>query len=179
MLYLLASHPKQRQALEAELAAQLGEQTGPTSPEVLRSLKHLDAFMRETGRLYPPVLNVPRGVLSDFEFAGYQIAAGTPVRLSLAGCHMLPSVFTEPARFDPERFLPPRDEERRTPYGLVTFGGGPRICIGINFAQIEAKALAAHVLRNFDLTPAGPPSPHGGHWTAVLLDGIRLRVAAK
>jgi sterol 14-demethylase len=139
-------------------------------------MKLMDAFLREVGRLYPPVINVPRGVISDYEFGGYRIPAGTALRLSLAGSHLLPSVFAEPQRFDPERFLPPRDEERRTPYGLVTFGGGPRICIGINFAQIEVKALAAHILRRYDLEPVGLPGAHGGHWNAILTDGVKLRV---
>lgn len=174
-LWLLAAHPDEHAKLEQEVAALVAPHERP-SVEALRSMKRLDAFIREAGRLYPPVINVPRGVVSDFEFAGYQIPAGTQVRLSLAGTHLLPSVFSEPARFDPDRFLPPRDEERRTPYGLVTFGGGPRICIGINFAQIEVKALIADCVRRFTLEPAGPPSDHGGHWTAYLADGISLRV---
>ncbi|HEU5089823.1 MAG TPA: cytochrome P450 [Roseiflexaceae bacterium] len=176
VLYLLATHPNERRLVEAELVRLLGDTTQPTSVEALRSMKYLDAFIREAGRLYSPVINVPRGVLSDYEFGGYTIPAGTPVRLSLAGAHRLPGVFHEPEQFDPSRFLPPRDEERRTPYGLVTFGGGPRICIGINFAQIEVKALAAHVLRNYVLEAAGPPSPHAGHWNASLPTGLRLRV---
>lgn len=175
VLYLLATHPQERQQLEQELDAVVPAGTTPTV-EALRSLKRLDAFIREAGRLYPPVINVPRGTLSEFEFGGYRIPAGTQVRLALAGSHMLPNVFPNPERFEPERFLPPRDEERKTPYGLVTFGGGPRICIGINFAQIETKALAAHVLRHYELEAVGPPSPHGGHWTAVLVDGIKLKV---
>lgn len=175
-LYLLATQHAERAKVLGEINTLLGDDHGPMPVEALRSMKMLDAFIRETGRLYPPVINVPRGVIKDFEFGGYHIAAGTPVRLSLAGGHRLPHVFAEPELFDPGRFAAPRDEERRTPYGLVTFGGGPRICIGISFAQIEAKALAAYVLREFELEAAGPPSPHGGHWTAVLEDGIKLRV---
>lgn len=177
-LYLMAAYPDERRRLEQELDSIVAPGETP-SVEALRGLRRLDAFIREAGRLYPPVINVPRGTISDFEFAGYRIPAGTQVRLTLGGSHMLPTVFQEPERFDPDRFLPPRDEERRTPYGLVTFGGGPRICIGINFAQIETKALIAHVLQRYDLEVAGPPSAHGGHWTAVLNDGIRLRVRAR
>lgn len=179
MLYLLSTYPEQRLALEQEIASLAIPDGQPATVEALRSMKRMDAFLREVGRLYPPVINVPRGVISEYEFGGYRIPAGTPMRLSLAASHLLPHVFAEPQAFDPERFLPPRDEERRTPYGLVTFGGGPRICIGINFAQIEVKALAAHILRTYDLAPAGPPSPHGGHWTAILTSGIQLKVTPK
>jgi retinoid hydroxylase len=120
---------------------------------------------------------VPRGVVSEFSFAGYTIPAGTQLRLALAATHRLPEVFAEPDRFDPERFGPGREEDRRTPYSLVTFGGGPRICIGISFAQIETKALAAYVLRSFDLeTVPGQRLVHEGHWNASVPGGIRLRV---
>ncbi|MGZ3681568.1 MAG: cytochrome P450, partial [Ktedonobacterales bacterium] len=99
-------------------------------------------FIRETGRLHSPVQNVPRGVVQDVEFAGYTIPAGTDVRLALAGCHRMERYFANPDTFDPDRFAPPREEDRKTPYSLVTFGGGPRLCIGVNFANIEVKALA-------------------------------------
>ena len=175
VLYLLATMPEQRRRIEAELDARLGDSDGPISAEALRSLKMLDNFIKEAGRLYPPVLNVPRGVVEDFEFAGYHIPAGTPIRLALGASHLLPDVFAEPERFDPDRFAPPREEDKRTPYSLVTFGGGPRICIGINFANIEVKALAAHVLRRYGLEAAALPPPHAGHWTAVLPGGLWVR----
>jgi cytochrome P450 len=66
------------------------------------------------------------------------------------------------------------------PYGLVTFGGGSRICIGINFAQLETKALAAHVLRHCRLDAVeGQRLVHAGALTAILEDGIRLHVRSK
>ena len=68
---------------------------------------------------------------------------------------------------------------KRQPYGLVTFGGGPRICIGINFAQIEVKALAAHVLRNYSIEAASPPGRHAGHWNANIPEGLWLKVRMK
>ena len=71
----------------------------------------------------------------------------------IAAGHWLPTIFADPGRFDPDRFAPPREEDRRHPYALIPFGGGPRICIGVNFAQVEIKALAAHVLRSFELEP--------------------------
>jgi cytochrome P450 len=176
-LYLLATLPDERQRIEAELSDLLGDQPGPITVEAIRGMKRLDNFIKETGRLYPPVINVPRGVLSDFTFGGYTIPTGTPVRLALAASHLLPHVFAAPQRFDLDRFAPPREEDKRTPYSLVTFGGGPRICIGIHFAQIEVKALVAYVLRRYRLE-AIPDQHivHAGHWTALLEHGIRMRV---
>jgi retinoid hydroxylase len=177
VLYLLATQPEQRRRIEAELESLLGDSGGAIPVEAIRSMKLLDNFIREAGRLYPPVINVPRGVVSDFEFGGYTVPAGTPVRLALAASHRLPQVFANPELFDPDRFAPPREEDKRFPYALVTFGGGARICIGINFANIETKALAAHVLRTYQLEAVENQAiAHAGHWTAVLMNGIRLRV---
>jgi cytochrome P450 len=68
---------------------------------------------------------------------------------------MIPSIFANPLTFDPDRFAAPREEDKKNPYALVGFGGGPRICIGINFAQVEIKAMVSHILRNytFELVP--------------------------
>ena len=175
-LYMLATQPEHRRRIEAELQSLLGDTRGELPVEAVRQMKQLDNFIKEVGRVYSPVINVPRGVLRDFEFGGYRVPAGTPVRLALAAGHLLPHVFAEPERFDPDRFAPPREEDRKTPYSLVTFGGGSRICIGISFAQIEVKALAAHVLRTYELEVVpGQQLVHAGHWTAYVPGGIRLR----
>jgi sterol 14-demethylase len=101
------------------------------------------------------------------------------VFLVVVAGHYLPTVFADPERFDPDRFLPPREEDRRSPYGLVTFGGGPRICLGINFAQIEVTALAAHVRRHFQLAPVpGRSIPQVGGIVQNLPAGIPARVRA-
>jgi cytochrome P450 len=99
------------------------------------------------------------------------------VFLVVAAGHRLPTVFADPERFDPDRFLPPREEDRRHPYALVTFGGGPRICLGINFAQVEVTALAAHVRRQYRLLPiAGRAIPQVGGIVPSLPAGIPARV---
>lgn len=180
VLHLLATKPQERALLEAELEAALTDPKGTPDFETLKSLKRLDYFVKEAGRLYPPVLNVPRGVVKDVEFNGYTIPAGSQIRLALAGTLRLPQVFANPDQFDPDRFAPPRDEEKRTPYSLVTFGGGPRVCIGINFATIEVKALVAYALQHFDFEAVPDQHiAHAGYFTALLPNGIKLKVSAK
>ena len=80
-----------------------------------------------------------------------------------------------------ERFAAPREEDKKAPYSLVTFGGGPRICIGVNFAQVEIKALAAHVLRRFDLDvlPGQEIRQIYAPTIGAPTDGIRVRVTAR
>lgn len=83
-------------------------------------------------------------------------------------------------RADPDRFAPPREEHKKHPYALVGFGGGPRICIGINFAQVEIKALVSHILRNYDLelVPDQPIAQFYGV-TGRPANGIRMHVKRK
>lgn len=178
-LYLLSLHPAYRDRVLAELEAATGSLDTPLSYETIRGLKVLDDVVREAGRLYSPVITVPRGVVKDFEFAGFHVPAGVSLRLALAGCHRLPSIFQNPDAFEPDRFEPPRDEDKRTPYALVTFGGGPRICIGMGFAQEEIKAMVLQVLRRYRLEIVDPSSVvHAGWLTGFLPNGCRAKVTA-
>jgi cytochrome P450 len=176
-LYLLSTMPDHRARIMRELDAARDGASGPLPIDKLRSLKALDNFVRETGRLYPPVINVPRGISEEVEFVGYTLPAGTQVRLSLGGSHRLPTIFHDPDSFDPDRFAPPREEDKQYPYSLVTFGGGPRVCIGQHFANIEVKALIAHVLPLYNLTPLEGQHPvHAGFLNAFIPGGIKMHV---
>lgn len=176
-LYLLATLPTWRERVEAELDALLPNQDEPLSIAAARELKTLDNFIKETGRLHTPVRMVPRQVLQDVDVAGYTLPAGTQVKLALAAGHRLPNVFANPEVFDPDRFAPPREEDKRTPYSLVTFGGGPRLCIGVHFASIEVKVIVAQVLRAYRLEPLNeqPPAQYG-FLATFLPNGMPMRV---
>ena len=84
VLYLLATQPEHRRRVAAEVDALLDGRGQELSVEAVRGMKRLDNFIREAGRLYSPVINVPRGVVKEFEFRGYTVPTGTPVRLALA-----------------------------------------------------------------------------------------------
>lgn len=179
LLYELARHPETLAEVRAEMNIALGD--GETlSLESLRGLKALGWAIDETGRFHAPVRNAPRGVVKDFEFAGYTIPAGSQVRYSIGATHRLPTLWREPDRWDPQRFAPPREEQRQHPFAFLPFGAGPRICIGLHFAQVEVKAMAAHILRAYDLTPldAQPPAEIG-FITTVPDRPMRVRVAPR
>ncbi len=180
LFYELAAYPEYLQRVRTELDLVLGD-GAPVTPEAIRKMRQLGYAVDETSRLRSPVINLPRGVSRDVEFGGYTIPAGTRAWLAVAAGHRLPAVFAQPGLFDPDRFAPSREEDKKTPYGLVAFGGGPRICIGINFAQMEVRAIAAHVLRSYDLTPvAGAPVRQMGDGIiAALPDGMLMTVAAR
>ncbi len=181
LLYLLATHPDILARVHTEMDEALVATDDEITMDTIKAMRLLGHTVDEAGRLYSPVGNVPRGVVKDFEFGGYRVPAGSRVLLSLAACHRLPEVFANPDVFDPDRFAPPREEDKRTPYALVTFGGGPRICIGINFAQVEVKAMAAHILRHYMLTPVPGDEIQHVYYSpvAALPNGMPLRVTPR
>ncbi len=143
----LARHPEVKQRAISE-QLQLAKQ-GKLNLEQLGQMPYLEQVLSEVERLYPPVGGGFRGVVKDFEFKGYHIPAGWQVLYSILQTHRIQEIYPEPERFDPERFNPQRKENKR-PFSLIGFGGGSRVCIGIAFAKMEMKIIAAHLLRNYD-----------------------------
>jgi cytochrome P450 len=180
LFYLLSQHPDYLARIRAEQDALFtGNRYDDPTLDTIKQMKVLDNALSEAERLYPPVANGPRGLLEDIEFMDYHVPAGTYVFYSIAGGHRLASVFAEPEKFDPDRFAPPREEHKKTPYALVGFGGGPRICIGINFAQVEIKALVSHVVRQMDfaLVP-GQEIAQIYRPTGQPVEGIKMKFTA-
>ena len=69
---------------------------------------------------------------------------------------------------------------KRRIFALVTFGAGSRICLGINFAQIEVKLLIAYLLQRYDFEPIADETPiHRGYWIARTPGGVQLRVVRR
>lgn len=175
LLYLLSTHPEYL----ARVRREIDEVLGDNEPHLgaVKGMKVLGYALSEAERLYPPVANGPRGNTQAFTFYGYTIPAGQRVLYSISASHLLLHVWREPERFDPDRFAPPREEDKKHPYALVGFGGGPRVCIGMNFATVEIKAMAATILRRFELTPEpGQEIRQVYQGTGGPLQGIKMRV---
>jgi cytochrome P450 len=149
LFYELARHPEWADRLAAEREAVAGGDD-PDAAQLFGEMPQLDMAVSETLRLYPPAWIGPRRSATEFEFGGYQIPAGLPVNYSSWASHRLPEVFPDPHSFKPERFAP--EERAKLPKGAyVPFGGGPRICIGMRFGELEMRAIAAAILRSFRL----------------------------
>jgi len=145
-LRLLAQHPRERQALVAELEQVLGGRT-PTLRDV-PNLPYTRAVLDETLRLFPPAWGLGREPRSDVVVAGVAIPKGTQVILCPWVMHHDERFFAEPNRFWPERWLsqpaPPR-------FAYMPFGAGPRVCIGSHFALAEAMLVLAVILQSVEL----------------------------
>lgn len=122
----------------------------PLTMELIsRHMPYLDQVLKETERMYPPVPAGFRRVIESFEFNGYRVPAGWTAMYLINAAHRDPAVYTDPNRFDPDRFGPSRDEGRK-PFTLVGFGGGARFCVGFAFAQLELKVLTSRLLRSYE-----------------------------
>jgi cytochrome P450 len=142
-LFLLATHPDVALDLVDELAGALrGE--APTVEQLAR-LPYLDAVVKESMRVLPPVPLHPRIVVSDTEVAGHLLPARTELFLSIYNMHRDPDVFAEPRRFDPSRWA----RIRPTTFEYNPFSAGPRMCIGAAFATMEIKIALAMLLQRF------------------------------
>ena len=156
--YLLGENPD----IEAKLTAELEEVLDRRAPSVrdLPRLRYADAVIKESMRLYPPAWAIGREALADCEIGGYHVPTKTQMFISQHVTHRDPRFFDDPDAFDPSRWHDGRTEDLPA-YAYFPFGGGPRLCIGTNFARMEAVLLLATVAREFRLEPVtgDPPVP--------------------
>jgi cytochrome P450 len=150
--YLLAGHPEVEQRLHQELADALGGRT-PRAAD-LPNLPFTRQVIDETLRLYPPAWITNRTALDEDEISGFHIPAGAYVALSPFSTQRHPEYWTDPAAFDPDRFLAERSADRPR-YAYFPFGGGPHKCIGEGFALVEAQLILATIAQRYQLRPAG------------------------
>ncbi|HUH12031.1 MAG TPA: cytochrome P450 [Longimicrobiales bacterium] len=176
--WLLARHPDAEARLHRELDDVLGSGPGARTPTVadLPRLPFADAVISEAMRLYPPAWTVGREATEDVDVGPYRLPRGTTVYLSPWVMHRHPRWWSEPEAFRPERWL--GDGVRGLPrFVYMPFGGGPRICIGNRFAQMEAVLVLATVASRWRLEwrrerPVVPFAgitlrPEGGVWVDV------------
>lgn len=120
------------------------------SHAALRELVYLENVVKEALRLHPPLFMLVRVAQEDWQFAGYHVPKGTWVVVSPTVAHRIPEVFREPDLFDPDRFAPPRSEDKQD-FAYIAFGGGRHKCLGNAFAILQIKAILALLLGRFDL----------------------------
>ncbi len=156
-LHFSLSIPEVGARLERELAA-LGPEP---APEALAQAEYLGAVCSEALRLHPVVPVIVRRTRAPFSLRGHDVPVGQAVAVAVTLLHEHPSVWSEPGRFLPERFL----GRRHAPYELAPFGGGARRCVGAAFATYELRIVLGTLLAegNFAHSTAQAPQPvlHG------------------
>jgi len=153
-LYLLTTHGHVYQKLQNEIDTVLGKET--ISHHLIKDLKYLDAFFSESLRFYPPAPFLGRYAIKEHTIGKgekeIKIMKGTEIRFGVYNLHRHPKYWKDPLTFNPDRFL---NEEKIHPFSYLPFGGGPRVCIGQNFALMEAKVILASFMQNFTFELVG------------------------
>ncbi len=153
--YLLSEHPEAREKLLTEMRTVLNGRT-PTM-EDMANMPYLDWVLNESMRLYPPAWIQGRHATEEFELDGVRFPAGTLFLLSQWVTHRIPELWGDPDVFRPERW-DPASEQKVQQGAYFPFGAGPRICIGMPFAQLEAKLILTTILQKY--TPRTTPGYH-------------------
>lgn len=144
--YALAHNPGVRERFHAEVDAL----DGPPTVTDLDALDVTERVISESLRLFPPVYTIPRETTTDVVVDGYRIPEGATTWLTVDRVHRDPRFYDDPDLFRPERWA--TDLRERLPdFAYVPFGGGPRTCIGRQFALIEAQLALATVGRDYHL----------------------------
>lgn len=154
--YLLSQHPEVESKLIDEIDQVLGDRE--VTYEDLDKLKYVEMVIWESMRVYPAVWSINREVTEPVEIGGRMYKPGDTLMMSQYVMHRNPEYYDEPDRFRPERFE--GDLLKRIPqFAYFPFGGGPRVCIGNNFALMEAALLLVTILKRFKLRLAPYHSP--------------------
>ncbi|MEZ4995610.1 MAG: cytochrome P450, partial [Saprospiraceae bacterium] len=146
--YLLCRHPACLKQLRAEIKTVLGSE--PPSFDTIPKLEYTSSVLQEVMRLYPPAWILDRVPIEDDQFEDLSLPKGRNIGLYIYGIHHDPKYWPEPEQFEPARFTK-EEINKRPSFAYLPFGGGPRLCIGANFAMMEMQMMLVRLLQNFEM----------------------------
>ncbi|XP_049818313.1 cytochrome P450 9e2-like isoform X6 [Aethina tumida] len=157
--YELAINPDIQDRLRNEIQDVLDDNNGKVTYEGLLKMKYMDMVVTETMRKWPNTVQVDRMCTKPYTIEPknpgekpIRLNVGDPIWIPIWAIHRDPQYYPDPEKFDPERF---NDENKYkiVPYTFLTFGLGPRSCIGNRFALLEVKAVLFYLLSKFRIVP--------------------------
>jgi len=155
LAYEMANNPEIQERLQEEID-QAFDEAGDKFPDynVIQSLPYLDMVIHETLRFHPPVGMNFRNAERDYQLpdSNLIIRKSECIVYNARHLHRLPEHWSHPDEFYPEHFSK-EEKAERNPYVFQAFGQGPRACIGMRFALLEAKVATMAVLRKFSFKP--------------------------
>ena len=179
--HFLAKNPD----VKDKMVDEINEKLEDKSPEEMdyydvQKLSYLDQVVNECTRHYPLTV-VERKCVRDYKVAGtdFIIPEGMVVQIPTLAIMMDEKYFPNPDKFDPENFSA-ENKSKRSPYAFLSFGQGPRNCIGMRFALLQMKLALVRILTNFKIETCSktvekleidPQSrsgqPKGGFWVKL------------
>jgi len=147
-LYLVGMHAPTAKRIRAEVLDICGQ--GDIAYEDIDKLTFTRAVLDETMRLFPPAPMLNRECHEETEVHGRKIAVGDTFLLCNYVMHRTERLWDNPNAFDPDRFIrQPELKAKGAPY--MPFGAGPRICVGMAFAIMEAVMALGTLVRDYDI----------------------------
>ncbi|KAJ8709643.1 hypothetical protein PYW08_009647 [Mythimna loreyi] len=150
-LILIGTYPKVQARIQEELQEVFDDSDRDLTRHDLPRLVYLEAVLKETLRLYPPVPRVGKSSESPVRLKHYTFPAGTTFFLSLYGMNRHAVWGADANEFNPDRWLSP-DTLPDNPNAFATFSIGKRNCIGKQSAMMSMKTTLAYILRRYSVT---------------------------
>lgn len=174
-IHLLMTHPEVLAQAREEVDRVLPGGRDPVNDD-LATLTVIDRVIKETLRLWPTAPGFQVAPWRDEVIGGrYRIAKDRRITVLLPALHRDPSVWTDPERFDIDRFLP-ENEARIPAHAYKPFGNGSRSCIGRMFAVMEAKLALALLVQRFEFIDPDGYRLSVKETLTLKPDGFRIRV---
>ncbi|XP_054709649.1 cytochrome P450 3A24-like [Uloborus diversus] len=148
--HLLLHHPEVQERAREEVL-ELLKNEGQLDYYSVSKLEYLDQVLHEGLRMYPPVhLFVNRECSEDMQLGNFRLKKGSNIQVPVFNLHRDPDLWEDPDEFKPERFAP-ENKSKIHPMAFQSFGAGPRNCVGMRFALMEAKLALAKLLAKYKL----------------------------
>eukprot|EP01080_Neovahlkampfia_damariscottae_P006781 gene6781-10945_t len=141
-MILLAQHPEVQEKARKEVLEVLGDKK--CDYESCSKLKYLSMIIKESMRLYSPVVSANRITTKEVILGGYTLPKDQLVQVSITAIHHSPEVYENPDEFIPERW------EKKIPnFAWIPFSASSRVCVGNNFSLLEQNIFLATLLQKF------------------------------
>jgi cytochrome P450 len=153
IFFLMAQHPEVQEKVFVEASSVFGTTSAdarPTAANIYERLPYCQRVVSEALRMYPPVWVTARTAAVSYTYRGLEIPTGSLLLVPQIAIHRDARWYPEPMHFNPDRFLP-EPIAARPRHAYFPFGAGSRICIGENFAWMEAVLVLASVILKWRL----------------------------
>ncbi|CAB3238026.1 unnamed protein product [Arctia plantaginis] len=160
LLYELAVNPDIQDRLAKEIRDHNVKNGGKFDFNSIQNMKYLDMVVSELLRLWPPGVALDRQCTKDYNLGrpnknaekDFIVRKGTGITIPVYAFHRDPKFFSNPEKFDPERFSE-ENKHKINPFAYMPFGIGPRNCLGSRFALCEMKAITYQLLLHMEISP--------------------------